>query len=269
MIEHKDSEVRTFHFENLSNERGLTNFISTRLGGVSEPPYNELNFSFNVGDKADSVLENRKRLMQNLGIPLEWLVACKQIHKGNVTVVTKEMRGRGAFSRESAIEATDALVTNDKDVCLIVMLADCVPVILFDRKKRIVGVAHAGWKGTVRGSTSNTVKTMMKTFGSNPTDILAGIGPSIGPESYEVGPEVIEIVNSTFQGDKALIREGKNGKGFFDLWTANQHQLLDVGIPRENIEIAGISTYLLDDVFFSERRQKPTGRFATGVMIRG
>lgn len=268
MIRDETNGIEIYRFENLSFESRLVHFVSTRGGGVSNPPYQELNFGFHVGDRPEGVLTNRRRLMESVGVPLEFVVTCKQIHAGNVTIVASSMRGSGAFSQDTAIPDTDALITSEPGICLVVMLADCVPVVLYDRKQNVVGVAHSGWKGTVLGVTTNTVQKMIQSFGSRPEDIIAGIGPSIGPDKYEVGPEVIEKARASFTNIN-VIKDAGNGRGFFDLWTANLHQLLAAGIPRENIEVSMICSYTHWDTFYSERRQRPTGRFITAAMLVG
>lgn len=259
-------ETEVYRFENLLREPGLTHFISTRKGGISAPPYEGLNFGLHVGDRDEDVVRNRHLLMDSMGIPLEWVVTCRQVHAGNVSLVTLGDRGRGSLSLATAIGDTDALITSEPNICLAVMLADCVPVVLYDRKLQVGGVAHSGWKGTVLGVTTNAVRAMVSTFGCSPLDIVAGIGPSIGPDRYEIGADVAEKAQAAFPGVD-ITRSGADGREFFDLWTANLHQLLSTGVPRENIEIAGLCTYTLCGVFFSERRQRPTGRFVTALML--
>jgi YfiH family protein len=266
MIRTESNGLQIYRFKNLLAEERLIHFVSTRRGGVSKPPYQELNLGFHVGDRGEDVLTNRRRLMGHVGIPLEWAVIGKQVHAGNVKVVTSSVRGSGAFSQDTATPGVDGLITDEPDVCLVVMQADCVPIVLYDRKRHIAGLAHSGWKGTVLGVTKNTVGKMIEVFGSKPEDIIAAIGPSIGPDKYEVGPEVVERARKVFPSID-VIKDAGSGKGLFDLWTANLHQLLEVGIPRENIEVARICTYTHSDTFYSERRERPTGRFAAAVML--
>lgn len=268
MISHESHGLTIYRFEKLVSEPGLVHFVSSRRGGVSRPPYNELNFGLHVGDRDEDVLTNRHLLMEHLGIPLAWGVIAKQVHAGKVTVVTSSMKGSGTLSLDGAIGGSDALVTDEANVCLLVMQADCVPVILYDQVRSVVGIAHSGWKGTVAGVTTNTVKVMIESFGSKPEDIIAAIGPSIGPDRYEVGPEVVEVARAAFPGVD-LIRDKGDGKGYFDLWSANSHQLIALGIPTESIEVAGLCTYTHSDTFYSEREQRPTGRFVAGVMLDG
>jgi YfiH family protein len=149
------------------------------------------------------------------------------------------------------------------------MSADCVPVLLYDPVKGAVGAVHAGWKGTVGKIVTATVKAMQEMFGTNPKDLKAGIGPSICPEVYEVGEEVIEAAVKAFGTKEGLItHENGQGKGYFNLWEANRIQLLSMGVPADAIEVAGICTYRQSHQFFSARKSgNRAGRFAAGIML--
>jgi len=151
-----------------------------------------------------------------------------------------------------------------------VMVADCVPVILFDPVKKVSAVIHAGWRGTVKHITSNTVKTMTDRFGCDPADIIAGIGPSIGPCCYEVGEEVRTVVEQSFGTTRDyLVTKNHSDKPHFDLWYANHKQLTDSGVKPENIETSELCTRCNSQIFYSSRADKGiTGRFAAGIFIK-
>ncbi len=195
--------------------------------------------------------------------------AAKQIHDDKVKIITEDLRGRGAVSYEEAIEATDAMVTKISNICLMILLADCLPILFFDPKKGIIGIAHAGWKGTIRFIAQKVVRVFQEKFGSSPKDLVLGIGPAIGPCCYEVGPGVITQVEKGFHRKKGYIEnETPEGRGYLNLWEANKEQLLQMGILEENIEIARICTHCNSHLFFSHRSQKgKTGRFGVGIMI--
>ncbi len=269
MLEKHLQSLSTFRFQNLSKQGGIDHFVSTRVGGLSHTPYESLNLGFHVEDDAKTVLKNRERLAENMGIPLSDFAIAKQVHSGTVTLVTEGMRGYGAADLDTAVEETDAMVTDVTGLCLTVLMADCVPVLFFDPQERVVAAVHAGWRGTVKLAAQNTINTLRETFGCKPTDILVGIGPSIGPCHYEVGPEVISQVEDAFGGTEGYINdESADGKGYFDLWEANKRQIIEAGIPAQNIEIAQICTYCNPHLFFSERHQKgKTGRFGAGIML--
>lgn len=269
MIEKKIGLLTILFFENLLRHQEIKHFVSTRTGGFSKYPYYSLNLGLHVGDDPENVLKNRRRLATTIGIPLSHFTIARQIHSGNVTIIPEESKGKGCTHHREAINETDAMVTNVPDICLTILVADCVPMLFYDPVKKAIGVCHAGWKGTLKSVALNTVKTMEKAFGSSPRDIMVGIGPSIGPCCYKVGPEVISQVENVFQTKKGyIINEAKDGKGYFDLWKANLEQLLHVGIDRKNIEMAMRCTSHNPDLFFSYRHQKgDTGRFAAGIML--
>ena len=269
MLETHRQSLSTFQFHNLSKHNAINHFVSTRIGGLSPPPYESLNLGFHVEDNAKTVLQNRERLAANIGIPLSDFTIPKQIHSGTVTIVTEEMRGKGAADFDTAIEATDAMITDVPRLCLTVLAADCVLVLFFDPQKKVIAAVHAGWRGTVKLAAQKTVETLKQDFNCNPTNLLVGIGPSIGPCHYEVGPEVIAQVADTFGSTNGYITDKTpDGKGYFNLWEANKRQVIEAGIPAKNIEVAQICTYCNAHLFFSERHQKGrTGRFGAGIML--
>jgi hypothetical protein len=258
-------------FANLSKHKGIRHFVSTRTGGFSNPPYNSLNLALHVGDDPDKVLKNRKRLAQAIGISLDQFTIAKQVHSGTVTIISEATKGRGSTNQEDAVEATDAMVTDVPGICLIILVADCVPMLFFDPARNVIAAAHAGWRGTLQFIALHTVRAMEKEFGCSPHDILVGMGPSIGSCCYEVGPEVIAQVKTVLSSRQEYIRrESKDGKGYFDLKKANGDQLFEAGIRRENIETANQCTSHNAHIFFSYRHQHgETGRFGAGIcMVR-
>ncbi len=259
----------TFRFQNLSEQGGVDHFVSTRTDGFSLPPYESLNLGFHVGDSTEAVLKNRRRLAADIGISLSDFTFAKQIHSSTVTIVTEQMRRCGATDHDTAVEATDAMITAVPRLCLTVLTADCVPALFFDPQRRVVAAVHAGWRGSVKLIARKTAEILKREFGCKPTDLLVGIGPSIGPCHYEIGPEVISQVKDTFGDTDGYIKgESSDGKGHFNLWEANKRQIMEAGIPAQNIEVAGICTYCHADLFFSVRREKgETGRFGTGIML--
>lgn len=269
MIEKHIGALSLWFFQNLSEFGEICHFVSSRIGGFSNPPYDSLNLGFHVGDKPDMVLKNRERLAKSLEIPLHNFTIPRQVHDCNVKIVTDDSRGSGAFDYDTALSATDAMATNIPNICLTVLQADCVPILFFDMKKKVIGVAHAGWKGTVRMVAQNMVKVLKERFGCLPKDVLAGIGPSIGPCCYEVGYEVVAQIDESFCNKGVYIRKTPEGKSYFDLWEANKIQLAQMGIPEKNIEISGLCTRCNYAIFFSYRQQrKETGRFGAGIMLK-
>ncbi|MCF6156322.1 MAG: peptidoglycan editing factor PgeF [Candidatus Brocadia sp.] len=270
VIEKNINSLPLWFFPQLLKYREICHFVSARNGGFSNPPYESFNLGLHVGDDPEIVLKNRKRLTSVLGIPLSNFTIAQQVHGCNVKIITEDLRGRGAFNYDTAISSTDAMVTSTPNICLMVLQADCVPLIFFDMKKKVIGVAHAGWRGTVHVVAQNTVKVLLENFNCSPKDILVGIGPSIGPCCYEIGPETIVQIEKAFHNKKSYINnKTPDGKGCFNLWGANKTQLVQMGIPERNIEIAQICTYCNHKLFFSYRYQnKETGRFGAGIMLQ-
>jgi YfiH family protein len=270
MIEQRINASPIWLFENLLSHEDIGHFVSTRIGGHSKPPYDSLNLSFNVGDDPKNVLKNRERLAEAIGVPLTCLTTAKQIHDGHVKVVSEALRGKGSVDYQGAINATDAMVTNVPNICLMILLADCVPLLFHDPTKGVIGVAHAGWKGTLQLVTRATVQALREHYGCSSHDIFVGIGPSVGPCCYEIGQEIISQVEQVFGArQEFLTNRSADGRGYLDLWTANREQLLHAGIPEENIEMAKICTCHHPDLFFSYRHEKgKTGRFGAGIVIR-
>jgi hypothetical protein len=270
MIQKEKNGLSLWSFENLSRREEIGHFVSARTGGCSRPPYASLNLSFNVGDDPRKVLKNRGRLAEAIGIPLSNLTTAKQIHHSQVTVVSEKHRGNGATDYKKAIDATDAMVTQVPGICLMILLADCVPVLLYDPIKKIVGAAHAGWKGTLQSIVQKTVQVFERTFDSSPEDMVAAIGPSIGPCCYEVGFDVLSEIECLWgAGARYVTKTSSQRKGHFNLWEANLRQLTQAGIPNSSIEIASICTHHHRDLFYSYRQEKgKTGRFGAGIFLR-
>lgn len=270
MIQRKINSLSLRFFENLMGYEEIGHFVSTRTSGHSSPPFHSLNLSFNVGDNPKDVLKNRKLLTKTLDIPLTGLTTAKQVHGSDVKIVSEALQGKGSVDYNGAISATDAMVTNVPNTCLMIFLADCVPVMFYDPSKGVIGVAHAGWKGTLGLVAQKTVEVFRQGFGCAPEDIFVGIGPSIGPCCCQVGQEVVSQVEHAFGANHDYIRnKTADGKAFLDLWTANSGQLVQAGIDEKNIEMAEICTCHHPDVFFSHRSEKgKTGRMGAGIVIR-
>ncbi|MBC7325417.1 MAG: peptidoglycan editing factor PgeF, partial [Moorella sp. (in: Bacteria)] len=196
---------------------------------VSGGSYASLNMSFRVGDPPENVLINRLSICRVLGAELADLVAAAQVHGDTVAVVTARDRGKGAKEAESALPATDALITGDPGVLLSSYHADCVPVFLLDPVQRVIGVAHAGWKGSALKIAAKTVQAMQKSFGTRPRDCLAGIGPAIGPCCYEVDEPVFSCFQSAFADRPVLFNPAAPGRWHLNLWEANRRALLEAG----------------------------------------
>jgi len=257
---------------------GVTAAVTARDGGVSSGPYATLNLSLTVGDDPALVLENRRRLAAALGAQLGDFVFARQVHGAGVTVIQPSDRGSGAFRLDDAIAGTDALVTATPGVVLAILTADCVPVVLHDPVAGVLACVHAGWRGTVARVCAAAVAAMTS-LGSDPADVIAGLGPAVAPARYQVGPDVHDAVTRSFGPAAAgFIRPDPQAPDHWllDLWAANQHVLRESGLPVTQIHVTSTATgptTISDRTssdrtssdsghFFSDRTARPCGRLA-------
>lgn len=250
-----------YQFHSVSQYPALAHGVFTRRGGVSPPPYESLNIGSTVGDTLSNVVTNRTRMAEAMSIRDEETRTTWQVHGAEVLTV------RQGDQQEWPPHKADGIITSDP-VPLVMRFADCVPIVLYDPVHGAVGLAHAGWRGTIAGAGPATVRAMSQHYGSRPSDIIAGIGPSIGPCCYEVGPEVIEGIEQAFGGKGGLVRSAEDGGGtHLDLWAANERSLREAGV--EQIETAMICTSCRVGEFYSHRRERgTTGRFGAVIALR-
>jgi YfiH family protein len=229
----------------LDLDAGVRHAFFTRNGGVSEGLFGSLNCGFGSGDAPERVARNRQIAMDRLGLSADRLVTCRQIH--SVAVVTVERPWR----REEAPRA-DGLVTAVPGVALSVLTADCAPVLMHDPVAGVIGAAHGGWRGALYGIIEATIGRMLA-VGAECSRIRAAIGPCIGPQSYEVGPEFRETFLSEDPGNSRwFIPARREGHFFFDLPTCIVHRLAGLGVAAA--EMTGHDTVTEEDQFFSYRR---------------
>ena len=234
-------------------------FSTTRHGGCSEGNYATMNCTYYCGDDIMNVQKNLEILGSLLPKRPHVFVIPRQTHTTNVQVIT------GMPNKED-LQDVDAVITNLPGYCMCVSTADCIPILLYDKKRQVVAAVHAGWRGTVGRIVERTIKKMMSVYGTDSEDIVACLGPGISLESFEVGDEVYESFRK--EGFDMSLIASKYKKWHIDLWKANQIQLLNVGVKLENIEIAGICTYKDCDNYFSARRLGvDSGRMLSGIMI--
>ncbi len=192
------------------NNLPLLSVVSTRIGGVSLKPYNELNMSYRVGDDPKKVTENRKILCKAIGIELGSLVLAQQVHSDGIMVVNERHAGCGAYNFESGLPNTDAIITNSNSIAIGILTADCVPVMLFDPVRKVIGVSHAGWKGSLLRIAAKTVLKMKEVYGTEPSDCLVSLGPGICKRCYEVSDSIIKQFENAFNY-KVENKENKTG----------------------------------------------------------
>jgi YfiH family protein len=247
--------------------QGIKHGISTRLGGLSAPPFATFNLGIRTDDDPAVVRHNRQNFCQAVGVDFERVTCAQQVHSDQIFVVGEADAGRGATGYETAIPGTDALITDRPGLPLMLFFADCVPVLIFDPVRRAVGVSHAGWKGTVARIAAKTVQAMGERFGTAPADCLVGIGPSIGPCDYEVDDLVVDALKEAFGNWQDFVIP-RGGKWMLDLWQTNRFQLEEIGVPRDRIEVSGVCTACNTTLFYSHRAEKgKTGRMGAVISL--
>lgn len=244
--------------------------FSTKLGGVSPFPYRGLNMGFYTNDIEANVIENRKRFIRRFNLKAEQVASLKQVHSDKIVKIGKHFMGNDFLTKGNCFYEGDALITGEKKIALYVGYADCVPILFLDPKREVIAAVHAGWRGTVSNIGKKTVEKMVLQYGSEPKDILAAIGPSIGPQSFEVGEEVIKKIKERSCAYTELLLPTRKGHAYLDLWRANEWQLLSAGLKKENIDIARFCTYKRSDLFFSHRKSLlgNTGRMGAFIMLK-
>lgn len=261
---HQPDSIRYYTFE-LLEACGITHACITRQGGLSPHPWKSLNVGGTVGDDPQRVLVNRRRSFQALGLAFDSLYDVWQVH-GNEVVCAQAPR-----PPDVAHLRADAILTDRRGVSLFMRFADCVPIFLHDPVRQVIGLVHAGWKGTVHQIAEDAVRVMQRRYQSRPEDILAGIGPSVGAHHYQVGPEVEQQVRKTFGDDSTdlISPSPDDNTGLrvqFDLWNANKLVLERAGVRQ--IEIARVCTTCHTEDWYSHRGESgQTGRFGALIAL--
>jgi len=254
---HQSGTVRYYTFDSL-DEAGVTHAVFTRQGGVSREPWASLNLGSTVGDDPTRVAQNLQRVFQAVNRSPGTIFDVWQVHSAKV-IFADAPRKPHIPHRQA-----DAILTESPDVTLLMRYADCVPILLYDPVRRAAGIVHSGWPGTIKRVAQSAVRAMQESYGSQASDILAAIGPSIGSHHYEIGPDVESQVRKAFGVDAAALLPSTNGGVQFDLWAANRLILEQCNVRK--IELAGLCTACHQEDWYSHRGDKGrTGRF--GVLI--
>jgi YfiH family protein len=253
---HHQDNLRYFQFNTIQTRHA----IFTRQGGWSPEPWDSLNVGGTVGDDLTRVRANRNLSLQALGCSPDSVFDVWQVHGADVVCANAPRPD------SESVRQADIILTDKPELTLYMRFADCVPILVHDPRKGVVGVAHAGWMGTLRDVAASTINAMKKQYGSNPADIMAGIGPSIGPDHYEVGSDVILKVMEKFGDESDTVLKSHSGKIHFDLWKTNQLLLERAGVG--NIEVAKVCTACHTNDWFSHRAEKGrTGRFGALITL--
>ena len=259
--------VKVSRFSGWEEYRDIFHFSTTRRGGVSEGSFASMNPGLYTDDDPAAIRRNIELLADTVGFDADLLFMPRQVHKDRIEKIDAAFLGFNEAGRKARLDGVDALMTDLPGVCVAVATADCVPVLLYAPDRKAVAAVHAGWRGTVSGIARKTVFRMIEAYGCDPACMVAGIGPSIGPDAFEVGEEVVEaFFNAGMPMDRILRRNPASGKAHIDLWEANRWQLLEAGLSPRRIELAGICTYTCHTTYFSARRLGiRSGRILSGI----
>ena len=250
-----------------NQSKAVRHGFSTRLGGVSEAPYDTLNLGLRTEDCVENVRENYKRFCNAVGVDETKLILTRQVHSRDIKIVTKSDCGKG-LAKESDLGEFDGLITAQRGVPIAVFYADCTPILLLDPKKKVIAAVHSGWRGTMSRIGRYAVQIMRREFASKPEDILAAFGPSIKKCCFEVGSDVFVEFCQMF-GARALSGTKEvNDKFYVDTDKLNKEQLIAEGLKEENISICEECTFCNNDVFYSHRADKgKTGRMCAVIEL--
>jgi len=267
----ESGQIKYFECRGLDDTNLVVHAFTTRLGGVSNSPFNFLNMSYNVNDNNSSVTENRKIILTTLGIDYQDIVAAQQVHKDNISIIEKKEKSKGALQYYDGITESDALITDISGIPLLMCYADCVPIFILDPIKKVIALIHSGRRGTEMELTLKTLFKMQKIFETNPHSCLAAIFPSIGPCCYSI-KEQHEIDSYWANEDKfngeEISKQNKSERRL-NLRKANYWQLIKAGLQEKNIFVNEICTADHPELFFSYRRDKGnTGRMAAIFMLK-
>lgn len=253
------SKIKQHEFNLFAEQPHLVHGVFARSGGTSAGPFASLNIGLNSGDAPSQVAENRKRIIRKLG--MKPLVFLNQVHGDKIKVLKQGDNDLDRFFYPGKdVYTADGIITNIPDLFLVIQVADCQAVLLYDTQKRVIANVHSGWRGSVKNIIGNCVDKMVTEFGCRPENIIAGIGPSLGPCCAEFIHYKEEIPGP-------LWRYKIKGKAYFDFWAMSRDQLMAGGVEKNAIENMQICTRCQCDEFYSYRAQNTTGRFACVIAM--
>lgn len=251
----RTGELVYLTFPILEETGAVKHLFSTRIGGVSEGIYSSMNLSYTRGDRKEAVDENYRRIAAALGCSVEDIVCSDQTHTTNLRIVGRADGGKG-ITRAKDYSDVDGLLTDEPGVYLATFFADCVPLYFVDTKRKAIALAHSGWRGTVARMGQCVVEKMREAYGTDPSDLVAAVGPSICQACYEVSGDVAGAFAAAFAKpgqEREILLDKGGGKYQLDLWRANEIVLTEAGIPETNIQVTDLCTCHNDRYLFSHR----------------
>jgi len=266
ILEDRRGGVLTLSFPRFGHSTLVRHAISTRVGGVSRSSYQSMNISYKVSDDSLRVEENRRLLSESIEMNLDKAVYLTQIHSDKVF----KLDSSNLPPKGQPLGQGDAVITNLSQVPISILVADCLPILFYDQIHKAIGLAHAGWRGTVAQIAVKTLKMMTETYETNPADVKVVLGPAIGPCCYEVGLDVREKFDSFSYAGEILEQSGKS-HWKLNIPEANARQLLEAGVTEDHLIRSNLCTVNHIDLFYSHRAdadsEQPTGRFGAFLML--
>lgn len=244
--------LKYYTFENIEKTNIVKHCFSTKFGGVSTDCYESMNLAFRE-DSRENVIKNYEIICNGIGVDYKNVVFSSQIHEDKIYKVTKKDLGKGLL-KQSDINGYDALITNEKDIVLVTFYADCVSIFIVDPVNKAIGIAHSGWRGTVKEIGAKTIREMNKEYGSKASDLIVGIGPSIEKCCFQVGKEVVETFKKDLPfSEKYIFDDSEKDKYKIDLQGIIKQTIINNGVLEKNIELSGLCTMCNNNTFFSHR----------------
>ncbi len=266
MILRHDDNSRWYTFATFEALPGVRTFVTTRRGAVEGAPYSTDNMGEHTGDDPQRVGDARCRLCQSLN--LLRLITPHQTHGVEILAITDEFLQLSDVERQARLEGVDAVITSLSGVAIAVSTADCVPLVMYDAEQKVCAAVHAGWRGMAAHIILRVIEALTIQYGVDPTRLQVGVGPSIGPDSFEVGDEVVDTFRDAGFDIGAIARRYPSGRYHVDLWAAAVEELERGGVDLSRIEVAGVCTRTHSDEFFSARALGiHSGRFLTGIAL--
>jgi YfiH family protein len=253
------ADIKIYEFEDLKKCTDIIHGIFTRHGGTSTKSFDSLNVGMNSGDKKTIITDNRKLLIEKMG--LKPLVFLNQVHGSAIKVLKQDYNDLlDMFEPGKDTYTADGIITDMKNIFLVIQVADCQAVMLYDPEKKVIANLHSGWRGSINNIIGNCIDKMVESFGCRPGNMIAGISPSIGPCCSE-------FINYKDEISQDLWKYKINDKDYFDFWGMSSDQLMDKGLKKENVENLKICTKCNTNEFYSYRAEKTTGRFACVISM--